>query len=204
LHRTGRYRMDRYLANELPQFKNHVEASFGRRFDLSNGDDYSTILGLAQHHGVPTPLLDWTDSPYIAAFFAFADALELKGTPASNYVRIFGLSQKIVNLAPPVIVVSQPAPFLAPLTVAPLHNPRLYAQQGRFLVTNVSDLETFIHSVEAKIGEQHLFAADVPVSCTAEALRDLAFMGLSAATMFPGLDGISRMIRHQMSYRPPP
>jgi len=32
--------------------------------------DYCTYL---RHHGFPSPLLDWSMSPYIAAFFAFAD-----------------------------------------------------------------------------------------------------------------------------------
>jgi hypothetical protein len=26
-------------------------------------------------------------------------------------------------------------------------------------------------------------------------------MGLTAATMFPGLDGVSKMMRHQMSFK---
>jgi hypothetical protein len=53
------------------------------------------------------------------------------------------------------------------------------------------------------VGKQHLFAADIPMSCAADALQDLAFMGLTAATMFPGLDGVSRMIRHQMFFKSP-
>ena len=206
LHRAGRYRLERYVVSELVQFKSHVEALLDRRFNLGDADDYATVIALAQHHGLPTPMLDWTESPYIAAFFAFSDALEGQRLGRdSTHVRVYALTQEFVQgTSPPTVVVSLPNPFVACLAVGPLHNPRLYAQQARFMVTNVVNVEGFIRGVERKMGKQYLFAADIPVSCAAEALQDLAFMGLSAATMFPGLDGVSRMIRHEMFFKKPP
>ncbi|WP_244412924.1 hypothetical protein [Ancylobacter novellus] len=81
-----------------------------------------------------------------------------------------------------------------------IHNPRLSAQQGEFLVTNIADLETTIQEMETATGKTFMVAADIPSSFAAEALEDLSFMGLTAANMFPGLDGICRMLRHQAHF----
>lgn len=203
LSRVGRHRLERYHAESFPKFREHAETVLGQKFDLNDIEDYSTLLGLAQHHGLPTPLLDWTDSPYIAAFFAFSDAVEFWETRSSaTHVRIYGLTRDFVDRAKkPIVTIPYYSPYIHPLSILPRNNPRLYAQQGQFLITNIADVEQFICSAEKRSGIKYLIAADIPIDCAFEALEDLEFMGLTAATMFPGLDGVCRMMKHKMLFK---
>jgi hypothetical protein len=205
LQRVGRNRLERYCSETLPEFLSHVEAVEGTRFTLSNGDDYSTLLGLAQHHGLPTPLLDWTRSPYVAAFFAFMDAIEWQDSRNATHVRIYGLSNEfIARTAKSSITIPYYQPYAAALQIGPLRNPRLYAQQGLFMVTNAVNVEHVLLEAGMKAEREFLIAADVPIKFASEALQDLKYMGLTAATMFPGLDGVCRMMKHSMYSRAKP
>jgi hypothetical protein len=200
MHRAGRFRIERYRFDELARFKVHVEMHLEKRFNFNDPQDHATIIALAQHYGVPTPLLDWTLSPYVAAFFAFSDALEHAAERRnSTHVRIYALSKNFVTEAsPPIVQLGSPKAFVSALDVDPIHNPRLYAQQGKFLVTNVAALESYICALQRSRGVVYLEAVDIPLHCAKDAMQDLEFMGLTAATMYHGLDGIGRMFQHSI------
>ena len=60
--------VERYIDDEFRRNAHH----YGN--DLPNPDDVLGWLALMRHHGAPTRLLDFSRSPYVAAFFATVDA----------------------------------------------------------------------------------------------------------------------------------
>ena len=61
-------------------------------------------------------------------------------------------------------------------------------QQAATTITNVDDIEAYLRSMEAN-GKTYLRAIDLPVRERHQVIRDLSYMGITAGSLFPGLDG---------------
>jgi hypothetical protein len=64
-------------------------------------------------------------------------------------------------------------------------------------VTNVDDLEDYIAAVELQLGKSFLRAIDIPAAERRTVMRELAIMGITAGSLFPGLDGACRQLKER-------
>lgn len=196
-HRTGRGDMRRFMLVDVPALQRILSAHTTHLYNLTDPFQNTAFLNLAQHHGYPTPLLDWSYSPYVAAFFAYRHikSSEAKTAPDSCKVRIFMLDKH--QWLPPITTTTIRWPHLSVLEPIAIRNDRLIPQQALTSYTTVDDIETYIQSMEKDKGKQYLQAIDLPIGERDMVMRELGFMGITAGSLFPGLDGACEELRER-------
>ena len=187
-HRSQRKDLVRFITDDIPSLHHALTARTKHLFRLDDPLECGAFYNLIQHHGYPTPLLDWSHSPFIAAYFAFMPKRRFQTD--SNSVRIFMFDSKAWRRDfRQLQKVTFARPHFSLLQALVIENERAMPQQGLSSVTNLDDIESYIRFHEAQNQVQYLRVFDLPFSSRESVLRELNIMGISAGSLFPGLDG---------------
>jgi hypothetical protein len=212
---SGCYHLDReaeerdLLLRFRQQAHNHIR-------HLPSIDDLGGWLALMQHHRVPTRLLDWTQSPYVAMYFALEDepqescsgvwAIDLHWLQTkapkplgsegsiSALEDVQGRAERVNGLLrqteKPVIVQIDPLGT----------NERMLAQQGTFLckLYHQASFSQILMTMMIDPDMPHqpvLRKLEIEKGLRIKLLKNLRQMGIHSASLFPGFDGFAKSLK---------
>jgi hypothetical protein len=193
----------------------HIESLTELRWDLSNFDstersllhsapDGCEFMAYLRHHGFPSPLLDWTQSPYIAAFFALnTDPRDKNATHASIYVFQEHLGRGKCG--------RRDEPWIAGIGPCMRTHKRHYLQQSEYTICRQEidggikyiSHEVILHE-EKSSSQDRLVKFDIPLAQKQQFLEKLDQMNINAYSLFSNEDSLMAVLaqRHKKAFSP--
>lgn len=206
-HRDSNWKLesslDRILRSKLPNLRagfaqSHLDAfklaARGRRgSNPAIIEDDNEWWALGQHHGLATPLLDWTESAFVALYFAF----EKQARPDSGKRAVWALNSRVERLNKEITEAHTAAkssgnpPILELIRPHQNDNARLVSQAGLFTKAPLGQtVDRWIeHNREGVTTSAFLLKLIFPDKERTECLRTLTKMNINHITLFPDLYG---------------
>lgn len=185
----------------LNHFKTLIKNRNGEKIDTTSWNEYDW-WAFGRHYGLHTPLLDWTENPRIAAFFAYLDYYETSnsGDLSQPNTAILGRDGEIVvwQLKIDKSIETKEFKFLEKVS-SKYSNPRQTSQQGHFtyLFSNqYHDLLEYLQKNEREdLLVKHIIKVDDRATSTSQckiALETLAKNNISIASIYADFEGCAK------------
>ncbi|MHC4172696.1 MAG: FRG domain-containing protein [Planctomycetota bacterium] len=192
-----RFARDRHEIAMINQFK--ANAHLYLKTLPRNSESNLEWLSIMQHFGCPTRLLDVTVSPYIALYFALEEGHGDAAVYAFDHGEFRNADVEVLGPEYPQSVLKNKKgskAFIIPYEPKQT-NERLVAQQGAFVVpsNNYEKIDTIISLYRSDEPLAKKFI--IPAKLRLEGHKNLRRMNITAASLFPGLDGFCRSLRDQ-------
>ncbi len=183
-----------HTSNSLKRFEESIFSFFKRMahpfLTQPPANDWEWLT-LAQHHGLPTRLLDWTYNPFIALYFAIETNPDTDGN-------VFAL-KATKRLPDKKIKTDSPFSIKSVYKFVPNQiEKRLVIQEGLFTIS--PNLDTPLEK-SLKPGWE-LEKLIIPAESKNRLKYILYRQGIHRASLFPGLDGLARHLEWQHSVSP--